>query len=563
MGDSFTQELKLSDLLNDNAIYLSHITAYHSKIAVTSVFKEKEEFVNEEIARIKEEFLQPVIMKGIGGTLVFNEINFSLFSMRAYKWLSSGNDYLLSAIMEGAKQEFFQGRPISGPITKEQFNHSILEHLKHGVGMLQYERFLKTELSNIVPQKQHLQNKTNQNKKSRISLPQKLTRKLQQEIDSICPFCGNKDVDHFQVHHIDENPSNNELDNLLMLCPTCHSKITKGDISRNAVENKKIELKNKVAGAYISILDFTSKESFGKGLKLILENKQSVFYQEIKISWNHYSLRDDTPFLKEIVHDKLAKSIEFGLLSKLSDFAQKHLNYDQAQKLIYNEIHIYTQDNSEDGYDFPIYPIIRFLGILYATSIYEKSDIHTISRNYGNMQTIFSTMIESFVKNMHVKKENENLEYPSNYHWLTGEILGMISNWLDVFNEPENFVLSSSYVDYFVSNAHFCLSELYKGVDSVKISIRFLASQIYYNFLNKYFSHNLNPALSSKIEDEIISDIPDQFIEPIFNFALDEAFAMRFDELAVMQSHTLDQHDNAILFRLRNFLVKHNKIECR
>lgn len=42
-----------------------------------------------------------------------------------------------------------------------------------------------------------------------------------------------------QFHHIDENPENNDLANLLMLCPTCHLKITKGDISRSDVENTK------------------------------------------------------------------------------------------------------------------------------------------------------------------------------------------------------------------------------------------------------------------------------------------------------------------------------------
>lgn len=60
--------------------------------------------------------------------------------------------------------------------------------------------------------------------------------RLQAEIASRCPFCGSADVDHFQFHHIDEQPQNNDPTNLLMLCPTCHSKITKGDISRADVE---------------------------------------------------------------------------------------------------------------------------------------------------------------------------------------------------------------------------------------------------------------------------------------------------------------------------------------
>lgn len=66
--------------------------------------------------------------------------------------------------------------------------------------------------------------------KQRKTIPNKTKALLQREIKSQCPFCANEDVDHFQIHHIDETPSNNEFDNLLMLCPNCHSKITKGDI---------------------------------------------------------------------------------------------------------------------------------------------------------------------------------------------------------------------------------------------------------------------------------------------------------------------------------------------
>lgn len=83
-----------------------------------------------------------------------------------------------------------------------------------------------------------------ENKKTRVKIPNqsKVRSELQKEINSICPFCDNGEVGHFQIHHIDENPSNNIHHNLLLLCPTCHSKITKGDISVVSVYKKKIEL---------------------------------------------------------------------------------------------------------------------------------------------------------------------------------------------------------------------------------------------------------------------------------------------------------------------------------
>ncbi len=76
----------------------------------------------------------------------------------------------------------------------------------------------------------------------RKSIPQKTKMLLQKEVNSHCPFCESDDVDHFQFHHIDENTENNDPSNLLMLCPTCHSKITKGDIIRSEVEEIKKRL---------------------------------------------------------------------------------------------------------------------------------------------------------------------------------------------------------------------------------------------------------------------------------------------------------------------------------
>lgn len=77
--------------------------------------------------------------------------------------------------------------------------------------------------------------------KRRVPIPKekKLRAELQKEINSVCPFCDNGDVGHFEIHHIDEDPSNNEITNLILLCPTCHSKITKGDISNGRVVSVK------------------------------------------------------------------------------------------------------------------------------------------------------------------------------------------------------------------------------------------------------------------------------------------------------------------------------------
>lgn len=79
--------------------------------------------------------------------------------------------------------------------------------------------------------------------KIRKKISPKIKAELQKEISSKCPFCPNEDVGHFQIHHIDQNPENNDIGNLLMLCANCHSKVTKEDTSEAEV----IAMKNSVS----------------------------------------------------------------------------------------------------------------------------------------------------------------------------------------------------------------------------------------------------------------------------------------------------------------------------
>ena len=47
------------------------------------------------------------------------------------------------------------------------------------------------------------------------------------QYENCCAICGfNEDVDLLEVHHIDENRENNCIDNLIILCPLCHKKLT-------------------------------------------------------------------------------------------------------------------------------------------------------------------------------------------------------------------------------------------------------------------------------------------------------------------------------------------------
>lgn len=61
------------------------------------------------------------------------------------------------------------------------------------------------------------------NGKSSISTYRKLAFKI---YDAKCYYCGYcKHLDVLQVHHMDENRNNNSIENLRIVCPTCHSEI--------------------------------------------------------------------------------------------------------------------------------------------------------------------------------------------------------------------------------------------------------------------------------------------------------------------------------------------------
>jgi hypothetical protein len=176
------------------------------------------------------------------------------------------------------------------------------------------------------------------------------------------------------------------------------------------------------------------------------------------------------------------------------------------------------------------------------------------------MQSIFSGMIEGMLNNLRDNEVDNEKEFPTNYHWLIGQIFSITGNWLDTFNDPDNFVETSSYVDFIPFNIRLCLSELYKGVEKGKISKKFVISQCYYGVINHYFSPLLNNSLRESIEKNIIANIPNEFVKPILEFSLDEAYAIRFDQFCKGDFRLINLNEKKILNRLRSFLISSKKI---
>jgi len=59
-------------------------------------------------------------------------------------------------------------------------------------------------------------------KKKRVEIPQATEAQVQFASDRTCCVCRIKGKP-FQIHHIDENPANNEFNNLAVLCLECHN----------------------------------------------------------------------------------------------------------------------------------------------------------------------------------------------------------------------------------------------------------------------------------------------------------------------------------------------------
>lgn len=55
--------------------------------------------------------------------------------------------------------------------------------------------------------------------KARIAIPERTRTLVLREFNYRCALCGS---DRPQMHHLDQDPSNNEQLNLLPLCPNCH-----------------------------------------------------------------------------------------------------------------------------------------------------------------------------------------------------------------------------------------------------------------------------------------------------------------------------------------------------
>ena len=93
----------------------------------------------------------------------------------------------------------------------------------------------------------------------------KTSELIYSETDDACAICGTRGIDVLSVHHIDSNRSNNNYDNLIVLCHNCHHKITnqKG-LSNGKIEERKRHLIHKTITTYgLNALKIAKRNNHG------------------------------------------------------------------------------------------------------------------------------------------------------------------------------------------------------------------------------------------------------------------------------------------------------------
>lgn len=132
----------LSGLLNGNDDYNNLVKAYPDKVKTTGVFMKEQEFVAEELNRIKNEYLKPLKVQVHGGK-VTNFFDYTQFSKYAYDCLKMGLDPDLSKVIE----ERWRNYPGKDHTEKALFTKSMLAAFQRGAAFVMYEKFLKERYS--------------------------------------------------------------------------------------------------------------------------------------------------------------------------------------------------------------------------------------------------------------------------------------------------------------------------------------------------------------------------------------------------------------------------------
>lgn len=92
-----------------------------------------------------------------------------------------------------------------------------------------------------------------------------LDDRLYGETDDSCALCRLGDVKALTIHHIDDDPSHNAYENMIVLCHNCHQRLhqSKG-ITTDDIKGRKRHLIQKTVTTYgVNAMKIASRNNFG------------------------------------------------------------------------------------------------------------------------------------------------------------------------------------------------------------------------------------------------------------------------------------------------------------
>jgi len=243
--------------------------------------------------------------------------------------------------------------------------------------------------------------------KKRLTLSKTIEKRAFQQAGSACGFCPEHEIASLQVHHMDWNPSNNVLENLLVVCANCHTKITGGVISEADVRTKKREIE------WLHGQRTRHSPSGTVSVNITGSSFKGDIAQNItKISTTKTPRTVHPP--GSLGADLRRKGYIDYLIARYFDFRKADVSYGPARSFSYAEIHRTIQH--EFGHKTFFMPVEFFERLVEFSSISHYRTIlgkHNTSRRIANYHSYDKHLLEtkSAWLNRLWLKENQDIHH--------------------------------------------------------------------------------------------------------------------------------------------------------
>ena len=225
----------------------------------------------------------------------------------------------------------------------------------------------------------------------RKAIPSIIRKKLTQESQSTCPFCGEDDVSTAEFHHIIpvSEGGTNVFENLIYICANCHSKVTQGQIPHSEVkkvkellgEGKHPFFKDETASNVIHA-DFTKGANLGVVANAIQNVEIKTTRRTVKLAAPQGSIASS------LRHTNYAKH----LIDRYHEFKMIEIGKEAIKWPVF-----YQQVKRQFGANWKMVPLERFEDlVLYIQSRIDNTKHGRVQKSRGHKNY---SSFEEYLKN--------------------------------------------------------------------------------------------------------------------------------------------------------------------